>query len=999
MKLGMQAIFHFLYETYNIDFRKTARKVIHASEDKDKPRINHHLLLNNLFLIRRNRDPGFFQMVTRVVEHDESVKAKTGHYIEHLIAKHESDDFVNLFNFRFKGDLTEPFRIDPALRHGLHRDLSALYNRDLRAKEIGVSLEYFNLRHGQALKSGDYDETAAIVSLIKDYSLGKDFNSELFQEDSLYQGLFTKYDWELEKNRFLFRYINSSDNYFHPTFNLEMLMRGLIAYDPEYIDYALSIIDPELVGLHLGVDGKYGEYVKYLADTLSIASDIWFNGLEEREKIRLLNQEHVFKITHESLDIIFKMSGENPLALIIIAQILDEYHFYDVVIDIFTYILQKVDSGQFEHICYDGIATMHRKLMNYQKALEYYQKDLDEITNPSEMIWGAVTDSGVKDVPLYAKAITMKNIGEMYIRLGNDAEAEKWLNQTLRIAEKSDDIGRCSIYWNLANAYRRAGNYKREHYYLTQFFDLNEKCNVPYSGEVLQEAQERLNILNGPRYILPMFEYDSEKLRKIDADIEKDTFAKRGEYLYYSFQYHDANEWLLKAHRVDNDYFVLFRVGRTHFELGEYFEAVEVFGEVIDKSNDDLIIARSYNYLGLIDLVHGNVDGGIEKISKCISILYEMSQVQGDFSEDDHIITQNIDWTLGACLFCAHHQIRDEIIVFQLFDAILDVIKKYESVCSPHCMVADVFSHFSYTVAAHRYLNIGLKEDVPPPIKALLYETKAKVFRKEGNHSKAIELFKKSIEAFPDEPQRVFWEIALTYELLLDFKEAERYTETALEHEPDNVEYLEAKGKYHALAEQVINFNRIPDGGAKTILHSAESLAIRLFNQIDGQHPFDFSIALVEYGKGLERLLHEAIGSEIRALIHNKFGTPIPDKYWKGEWIVKDGRRFYKIKPLPTSLINLLGIEEKTVSLGQWSGLRDDLKKRLNNPVTKWVFGYFTDRFGGNIDFIENACDIVSELRNGSAHFDVRTKEEVLHLRKEINYCMNDVINHLYPEN
>ncbi|MDG6251691.1 tetratricopeptide repeat protein, partial [Methanocalculus sp.] len=444
-----------------------------------------------------------------------------------------------------------------------------------------------------------------------------------------------------------------------------------------------------------------------------------------------------------------------------------------------------------------------------------------------------------------------------------------------------------------------------------------------------------------------------------DTNIEKETFSERGIYLYHSFQYHNANEWLLRAYLIDNDYQILFRVGRTHFELKEYSEATRIFGEVIDKSNDLVLIAQSYNYLGLIDLVQGNTNEGIGKICRCVSILYELNPFPGEFNEHNQNTYQNIEWTTIACLYSSYRQIRDEKIIFQLYDAILEEIKKYESLLSPHCMIAEIFSRLSYTVAAHRYLNMGLKEDVPPHIKALLYETKAKIFRKEGNLSRAIELLNKSLDVLPDEPQRIFMEIAQTYESMLNFKEAERFVEKALEHEPDNEEYLRAKEDYHTLAEQVINFNRIPDGDVKTILHSAESLAIRLFNQIDGDLPFDFSIALVEYGKGLETLLHDAIGSEIRTQIHNEFETPIPNKYFYGVWINKDGRKVKKIEPLPDPLKNLLGMVERTISLGKWPGLKNDLEKTLNNPVSKRVSEYFTDEFDGNIDFIENACDVI----------------------------------------
>ena len=92
----------------------------------------------------------------------------------------------------------------------------------------------------------------------------------------------------------------------------------------------------------------------------------------------------------------------------------------------------------------------------------------------------------------------------------------------------------------------------------------------------------------------------------------------------------------------------------------------------------------------------------------------------------------------------------------------------------------------------------------------------------------------------------------------------------------------------------------------------------------------------------------------------------------------------------------LLDVEEKSISLGQWIYITNDLKYNLSNPVVKNIFTYFANRFNGNIDYIVDACDVISELRNNSAHLDIKNKDDVLKLRNEINYILNDIINRLY---
>lgn len=99
---------------------------------------------------------------------------------------------------------------------------------------------------------------------------------------------------------------------------------------------------------------------------------------------------------------------------------------------------------------------------------------------------------------------------------------------------------------------------------------------------------------------------------------------------------------------------------------------------------------------------------------------------------------------------------------------------------------------------------------------------------------------------------------------------------------------------------------------------------------------------------------------------------------------------------MPKPLKKLLDIEEKSISLGQWIYINNDLKKTMSNPVVKHIFSYFTNRFDGNMDYIIDACDVISELRNNSAHLEIKSKEDVQKFRNEINYILNDVINRLY---
>jgi len=48
------------------------------------------------------------------------------------------------------------------------------------------------------------------------------------------------------------------------------------------------------------------------------------------------------------------------------------------------------------------------------------------------------------------------------------------------------------------------------------------------------------------------------------------------------------------------------------------------------------------------------------------------------------------------------------------------------------------------------------------------------------------------------------------------------------------------------------------------------------------------------------------------------------------------------------------------------------------------------------IESFTEACDLISELRNGSAHIDVKNRNDVMEVRKEIVDSLNTVISEIY---
>ncbi|GFO98114.1 uncharacterized protein ig2599ANME_2331 [groundwater metagenome] len=200
--------------------------------------------------------------------------------------------------------------------------------------------------------------------------------------------------------------------------------------------------------------------------------------------------------------------------------------------------------------------------------------------------------------------------------------------------------------------------------------------------------------------------------------------------------------------------------------------------------------------------------------------------------------------------------------------------------------------------------------------------------------------------------------------------------------------YKSQKEYFEHMANDVLILEKIPDEDIKNNLISAETILFKAYQNFNEY--FDFSMALVEYGKAVEWMLHNEISVKIRKEILNKYNGRIPDKYW---------RRNGKIYSLPDSLKSIFRKKkEKTISLGQWSYLPSDLERNIKNPVVRDVSDYIKQNIPYEMDTIYEICNDIADIRNGSAHKGKKNREDVLKLRKEIIQPINYIISKIYSK-
>jgi tetratricopeptide (TPR) repeat protein len=320
-------------------------------------------------------------------------------------------------------------------------------------------------------------------------------------------------------------------------------------------------------------------------------------------------------------------------------------------------------------------------------------------------------------------------------------------------------------------------------------------------------------------------------------------------------------------------------------------------------------------------------------------------------------------------------------ILTQLFEAIL-------ALSADNCP-QDVHLAITYNVIVSMF-NKGLTDEaVSLSIKSIEHfntdemkitalDSTANLYFLLGQHKKSIEYLNKAFEI--DSKYANLWKNqALNYEKLLDFKKAEECIDKAMEIDPNYPNLEGLKEKYNDFKKITINFINLKDDDVAKFFMSAERLTLDLSKSIN-EDEFDFTMALVSYGKGLESMLHSKISKPLRKKIHKKYGVLDNDQYGG----------------LPNSLQNIIGKKERTISLGSWQYIMKDCRKYIKNPIVRECRDYFAGKLNKNKDIIFESSKVVSDYRNGSAHHTSKTVDEIMDDRKVIVDKINNVIDVFY---
>lgn len=1014
MQFEKNVVEQFLWESYNIDSRKHLYKIINEADDDTRKEIGKHRILQDYFLLRRGRDPGFAVHVYKMIKKDTKSFKSTAFYIQKLLLDgsyyNESQIFSPCISNQNKGQ--KRLNVDSDLKHTYHipinfeergdgyfnikHDNSIEYFQQRQRESTDESLQYFKQRYEIALENKDDLTADATRDLSQEYRISSYSFDYFTKKQNFYWNSSTAKKENFDFRRYISKSIVNHHLYGKNCFNSEIeLAMSVLSLGLE--DDFLKLLFKYDVDINTKLpEDKFSPlYIKFLMDVFSIVSTIWFNSLSLKEKEQLLNR--VYPFDKEILADYFSCLDNTKNTSFLLKDLAFNMYsnqFYDVAESIYAY-LNTNTKGNYEKASYFGKrGDVYREKIEYEKAYAMYKQSFD-LSSKIPLKNRRVNKKSLDfhDTPRYLSTIMLLRMAEMELLLKKE-DAEEHLEEARKRIERTKRLEKISLMWNLACTYRRTGQFDKEYDCLDYLTSIGEGKR----NDLVEKADERLIQIN--EYVLESGHLDENKLNEEEENKKLDKLISIAETLKNSFQFERESEYLNTALKIKDNDGVRFNFSISTYNGGYLDEARINFEKLIDSSEKDITI-KSHVYLALISFQQNNDQKGFEEISFAFMppivtlsafnlTEHDDAELKQDFNQQTidnltELVTakamESLQPSIELCVTNLLFLKKDKILK-HILDDILDLSAQ---MCSPNVHHAFVY------IATQILLSKGLTDEAlhyskksieqfsnDEAHKIAAMDTTAHIYFELGQHDRSIKYLKGALRIDSQHPN--MWKnLGLNYEQLLDFKNAEESIERALEIKPEYPGLEKLKEKYNRLKKDTINFNDIKDDDVKKFFMSAERLVMEISDSVN-EDEFDFTMALVSYGKGLESLVHKEVSKPLRNKIHKKYGR-ISDKLFK---------------QLPSSLKHILGEKERTITLGSWQYIINDCKKNISNPIVKESRDHFEGKLNKNKNIIFDSCKTVSDYRNGSAHYTSKTMDEIIKDRKIIVEHVNNVINAFY---
>lgn len=398
MKFDEDTLRQYLYEVHLVQKGVTYSQAFNEKTEEGKELLLFDKILNDLFLLRIDRDPGFYSFVLQEISHDENITRTAIQYINKIIDEYSTSFESFLLHNRLNThiDLLHHDLISPGsfLRATANTDLEVFSTSPLSGRDLEQIRQFYKYWSEKDLSDTDDVKDAVVRNILeRQFYYAKTMkrgchHSGAFKTpivDRIISGNFSgKKKWDTIAENCIVRYLRNPrayiDDYiynegpaYHPIYSniihecsdLKGKMRG----------YYYKYLKTDLVKKE-GTDPKNVNTVNniFLSDALLIAAEIWFASKSAQIKINLLNEDYSGYFTP-----INTINTEDLTSGRLTEWDANEFFQYKILQTL-------LESSPSENIDENKI-----HFSNYWYELRQYQKIIDnfevDFFNPTKKIW------------------------------------------------------------------------------------------------------------------------------------------------------------------------------------------------------------------------------------------------------------------------------------------------------------------------------------------------------------------------------------------------------------------------------------------------------------------------------------------------------------------------------------------------------------------------------------------------------------------------------------
>ena len=972
MELNTTIVRDFLWESYSVySDREFLRSVQDISHEEKRDRFIDHAL-DNWLLVRYKRDPGFVLHVMGAVNGNAAVQQRIREIVLLLFGETARISYSDDEPLGPKGS-TEIMQ--KAIREGKNpfeeaalylKDPAEIdqYNKDRTERERESKMRYLQGRLEDAESRVDNDlEIIAIRRLMLDLKTGRYYGHQMGSDDPLFPAAGFTGDILLASQRYLFQNLKFRGRYFAtsdqalPEMSLHECIVWMLPFQHtlEKAIFGESIID--LYAEHKDPAALW----KFEVDLTTIAGYEWFLTLSREEKVAVLNGDYPFTIREDMLSPLANLGLDLSWYFLNKQNQLFYATLYEHAAKIGEYAYSREKIGDKKYFIASAVATCYREFEDYKAALKWYEIAL-KLTRKLDLA-----------NRIYKELIERKNCAEMrYYMSGSEVFRKEIARIEMDTKQRPSEI-RASVIYNLAEACRRTGHHDLEYTYLIEFTSLADLDN-PKLGPSL----ERLELFN-----INLDDTDFHGIRDIEARERAEVYGRRYVNAVRSFQHADASRWIERLILLRPTSALYQEKAALYRHKGQIGQAIELYRRAVEYGDEPEEDTFRWMSIALLSTWASGevVPEAIESIRTAFHCWGGRHCEEGEQAYDvvlKPVVYETTTW-------------HNPTLSTQFIQAFIGEFISIGLPGNPALLIGDAFLGHSMSSEGRQWFQAALERTETPSERTRILCMIAESFFMEGDHRAAVEWFKHAQENDPELPD-VYVGMARCHTCLMEYDRASADISKACELDPENEAYQELKEEIDKLSAHVIGLPRIDSEEIRSIFRTGDWL---LFSVYKGPERgiYDLGPVVIQYGKGVEKLLHESLLLPIRERIRSDnmfYSDPqngVRAMFWKGS----DEK---KIPPLPFTLKTVLGNDEKSLALGQWGYLSNDIRKTRANPVTL-AFSDMLQERGFSMKILNELgklCRNLSLERNGAAHISFYSRDEVMEKRGEMVKIINDII-------